>query len=219
MLLQFRALLLVVCVSICACACAGAGTLADDKKDTKDTKDTRTEDREAAPKPLDAGQLEQMWKDLADGDAAKAYVAICTLAERPSQAVTLLRQHLRAVPAPDAKKIGRLIRDLDSGRFSDREKAMKELRQLGPLAGPALREALKGKPTLEARKRLDELLRGLEGPVTDPEILRAVRSAEVLERVATKEARDLLRDLGKGATGARLTQECQDSLRRLEQRP
>lgn len=183
---------------------------ADDKKDKKG---------EAPPQPLDARQLGAMWKDLADADAAKAYVAICTLAERPEQAVTLLKQHLRPVPAPDAQKIARLIRDLDSGRFSEREKAMTELRHLGALAAPALRAARKGKPTLEARKRLDELLRELEGPITDPETLRVVRSAEILERVATPRARDLLRDLGKGADGARLTQECRDSLRRLEQRP
>src|SRR5260370_19329671 len=185
MSLQSRALLLTVWAWGGLCLTAFAD-MPGDKKDSKG------EDREAAPKPLDKGQLEQMWKDLADGDAAKAYVAICALAERPAQAVEVLKQHLRPIPAPEAKKIDRLIRDLDSGRFTERDKAMKELRQLGPLAGPALREALKGKPTLEARKRLDELLRGLEGPVTDPEILRAVRSAEALERVGTKGARDLL---------------------------
>ena len=74
------------------------------------------------------------------------------------------------MPAPDGQKIAKLIKDLD-GRFVRREKAMKELRRLGVLAAPALRKAHKGKPTLEARKRMDELLRALEGPVTDPETL------------------------------------------------
>ncbi len=181
-----------------------------------DQKDQKTE---APPKPLDAKQLEAMWADLADGDAAKAYVAICALAERPGQAVTLFKSKLKPVPAPDARKIAGLIKDLDSSKFSEREKAMKELRLLGVLAAPALREAAKGKPTLEARKRIDELLQALEGPVTDPETLRAVRSAETLERIGTKDARELMKKLAKGAAGARLTQECQDSLRRLEQRP
>lgn len=181
-----------------------------------DEKDQKTE---TPPKPLDAKQLGAMWADLAGQDAAKAYVAICALAERPEQAVTLLESHLKPIPAPDARKVVSLIKDLDSSKFSEREKAMKELRLLGVLAGPALREARKNKPTLEAKRRIDELLKALEGPVTDPETLRAVRSAEILERIATKKARELMRKLAKGAPGARLTQECQDSLRRLEKRP
>jgi len=181
--------------------------------------DEKDQKAESPPKPLDAKQLEAMWADLADSDAAKAYVAICSLAERPEQAVTLFKTHLKPVPAPDAQKIATLIKKLDSSKFSEREKAMKELRLLGVLAAPALREADKSKPTLEARKRIDELLRALEGPVTDPETLRAVRSAETLERIATKEAKELMKQLAKGAAGARLTQECQDSLRRLDQRP
>lgn len=207
------AVLLAVVLSL---GLSRAAFAADDVKEKKSDKEKKAE---APPKPLDAKQLEAMWADLADSDAAKAYVAICALAERPAQAVTLLKAHLKAVPAPDAQKIAALIKALDGGRFAEREKAMKELRRIGVLAAPALREAIKGKPTLEASKRMDELLKALEGPVTDPETLRAVRSAEVLERVGTKAAKELLRTLSKGAAGARLTQECQDSLRRLDQRP
>lgn len=212
MYLNRRIMLLAVVLSVGLSRAAVAADAAKDKKTDKEQK------ADPPPKPLEAKQLEAMWGDLADSDAAKAYVAICALAERPAQAVSLLKTHLKPVPAPDAKKIAQLIKDLD-GRFPEREKAMKELRRLGVLAAPALREAQKSKPTLEAHKRMDELLRALEGPVTDPETLRAVRSAEVLERVGTKDAKELLRTLGKGAAGARLTQECKDSLRRLEQRP
>jgi hypothetical protein len=174
---------------------------------------------DAPPKPLDAKELEAMWTDLASDNAAKAYVAICALAERPGQAVTLLKAHLKPVPPQDPKKIAGLIKDLDSDRAADSDKAMQQLRQLGGIAKPALSAALKGKPTPQARKRSEELLAALEGPVTDTETLRAVRSAEVLERIGSKEAKELMRTLAKGAAGARLTQECQDSLRRLEQKP
>lgn len=204
--LKRRPVLLAAVLSCLLCRSAGGSDQKDQKAD-------------APPKPLDAKQLEAMWANLADSDAAKAYVAICALAERPGQAVALFRRHLKPVPAPDAGKVARLIKDLDSSKFPEREKAMKELRNLGVLAAPALREALKNKPTLEARKRLDELLQALEGPVTDPETLRAVRSAETLERIGNKEAKELMRKLAKGAAGARLTLECQDSLRRLDRRP
>jgi hypothetical protein len=184
--------------------------------DAFDQKDEKTA---VALKRPDAKQLEALWADLASEDAAKAYVALRALAERPAQAVALLSRHLKPVPAPDPQTLAGLVKDLGSKRAADRDKAMKQLRHLGGLAAPALREALKGKPTPEVRKRIEELLQALEGRVIDREALRAVRSVEVLERVGTKEAKDLMRKLAKGAAGARLTQECQDSLRRLEQRP
>ena len=47
---------------------------ADAEKDKKTDKEQKAD---APPKPLEAKQLETLWGDLADGDAAKAYVAIC----------------------------------------------------------------------------------------------------------------------------------------------
>jgi hypothetical protein len=48
------------------------------------------------------------------------------------------------------------------------------------------------------------------------EALRTVRAIEVLERTATPEACKLLRELAKGAPGARLTREAAAALKRLE---
>ena len=54
--------------------------------------------------------------------------------------------------------------------------------------------------------------------VAPPRELRALRAAEVLEWVATKEARARLLELTKGAPGARLTREAAAACKRLEGR-
>ena len=180
----------------------------------------------AAPLPsapaADAGQLAGWWADLAgadaDADAARAYAAVCRLADRPGPAVPWLRARLRPV-APQPRRIARLVAALDSDQFPARARAMKELEALGGQAAPALRAALQGKPAPEVRRRVEELLGRLDEPLTDPEVLRAVRAVEALERMGTAEARRLLRELAKEAPGARLTEEARSSLRRLDRRP
>lgn len=62
-------------------------------------------------------------------------------------------------PAPaDPKTVRAWIADLGSNEFKIRERAAKELAALGPSAARLFREALQGKPTAEARDRLEKLL-------------------------------------------------------------
>ena len=167
------------------------------------------------PAKLTGPELEALWADLAGVDAGKAYRAIRTLAAAPEQAVPLLRQQLRPVPAPDAKHLARLIADLDDGRFVVRENAVRELEKLGSLASPALREALAGKPSLEVHRRIEGLLERFEAFTFSPEQLRDWRAIEVLERIGTAEAWQASETLGRGAAGARLTEDAKATLQRL----
>ena len=86
---------------------------------------------------------------------------------------------------------------------------------------PALRKALDGRPPLETRRRLEQLLEKQElgrwAPA--PEGLRLGRALEVLERAATPEARRVLEALAAGAPAARLTQDARGALARLSRRP
>jgi hypothetical protein len=62
-------------------------------------------------------------------------------------------------PAPaDAKVIRQWIAELGSDQFKVREQATKELAAQGSSAAGLFREALRGKPTAEARDRLEKLL-------------------------------------------------------------
>jgi WD40 repeat protein len=165
--------------------------------------------------PTPPEQLDLLWAALADADARKAGRAMAELRKVPARAVPLLKANLRPVPAPPAGQVERLIADLGSRTFAVRGKAMQALEKLHDLAEPALRAALARKPTLEAARRLTGLLEKLQDPVTDPERLRAVRAVELLERIGTREAQQVLEALAAGAPAARLTREARAALERL----
>jgi Tol biopolymer transport system component len=159
---------------------------------------------------LKAGELAARWEELTGADAAKAFQAGQVLRAVPVQALGLLRERLRPVPAADAKRLERLLADLDSDRFVTREQAAEELAKLRDTAEPALRRALKGSPSPEVRRRVEDLLAKLEQAH-----LESARAIEVLEHLATPEARRVLQTLAEGAAGASLTEEAKASLERL----
>ncbi len=71
--------------------------------------------------------------------------------------------------AADAERVKQWIADLDSDQFAIRERATRQLEALGEAVAPALRKALDGKLSVEARKRIDTLLAKLdEAPDTYP---------------------------------------------------
>jgi hypothetical protein len=169
--------------------------------------------------PLSAKEVETLWATLADSNAAKAHQAICQLTTAPPQTVPFLQGHLQPVASADGQRISRWIAALDSNRFAVRDQAAKELDRLGELAEPALRQALERQGlSLEMRRRLEQLLAQLHGPVTEPERLRALRAIEVLEHIGTAEAKQMLANLAKGAPQARVTQEAKVALERLAKR-
>jgi hypothetical protein len=131
-------------------------------------------------------------------------------------AVALIARHLHPAPAVDTKRIAALIADLDSDRFAVREQASRELATLDEAAETALQNTLKGSPTLETRRRAEALLAKIAQPSGDR--LRALRAVEVLERLATPAARQVLRTLAVGAADAAKTKDAAASLRRLDHR-
>ncbi|HJT78769.1 MAG TPA: WD40 repeat domain-containing protein, partial [Gemmataceae bacterium] len=111
-------------------------------------------DLAARPPPrerLSPHDLSSLWTDLAGADAPRAYRAVWSLAAAPEQIVPLLEERLAPAAPADPRRLGRLVADLDSDEFAVREKAGDELERLGGLAGPALRQALHGQPSLEVR--------------------------------------------------------------------
>jgi RNA polymerase sigma factor (sigma-70 family) len=157
--------------------------------------------------------LEVAWTDLLGEDAAKAYRARELLAAAPEQALPLLRGSLRPVAPVPAERLRNLIAQLDDDDFNVRERATEDLAKLGGAANGALRQALEGQPSAELRQRLQRLLES--GPSPDR---RQSRALELLEVMATPEARRLLEELAKGAPGAGLTEEAKASLQRTAKR-
>jgi WD40 repeat protein len=164
-----------------------------------------------------AGQLEHWWGELADEDARKAHAAIWGLCAVPRQAVKLFRHRLHPAPAVAADRIRGQIADLDSDEFQRREAASAKLAAMGDQARAALQTALQANPSLELRRRIETLL-AAPGVVRSAELRRALRAVEVLERIGSPEARQILGALGQGAADARQTQEVKAALLRLSRR-
>jgi WD40 repeat protein len=165
---------------------------------------------------LTPGEAETAWADLGGDEAARAYQAMAALAAAPEHALPFLRERLRPVrlAKPEPKRLAALIADLDADDFAVRTRATAELEKLGEAAGPALRRALRDRPTPEAQRRLNGLVEKLQADnISDR--LRASRATELLEQVATPETRHLLEALAGGAPSAPLTREAKASLERL----
>jgi hypothetical protein len=158
---------------------------------------------------LTAKECEELWADLAGDDAAKAWRAIWRLAESPAEALPLLRGRLEPYPAAAAGETRRLLADLDSESFPRREAATKRLEELGLRAEPALRAALRARPGLEPKRRIERLLAGLAKlpqPLS-PEELRQLRGLAVLGHIGSPGARRLLEAVAKGPESARRTRQ------------
>jgi WD40 repeat protein len=158
-----------------------------------------------------------LWQHLASEDAAVAWRAMGALVRAPGQSVPWLCQHLPTVRATDGRRAERLLRDLNDAEFSVREGAERELEKLGEAAAPALRQALRGQPSPEARRRVQGLLERLD-PGRSSEALRGLRAVEVLELVGTPAARRVLAELAGGIPEALRAQEARASLERLGRR-
>ncbi|HEX3150706.1 MAG TPA: WD40 repeat domain-containing protein [Gemmataceae bacterium] len=156
-----------------------------------------------------------LWNHLASADSNVAFEAIRVLRQHPTEAIGYLKERLLAAKAPAADWLAARIKDLDAANFKQREQASTDLAAAGELVAPGLRDALKA-ASPEMRQRLEALLTKVEAPT--PEQCRATRACEVLEGIATPEARELLAAWSKGAPGATLTREAMESVERLNGR-
>lgn len=159
--------------------------------------------------PLSAKDMERIWNDFTlndDAGSRQAFQGIQQLIRAPKVAVPFLRERLRPAPAPDTKRIEQVIAHLDSGDFSTREKATKELESLGIAALPLLAKKLQDKDLpLEMSNRLQRLVGNLEVRELSADELRGIRAVEVLQGIGSREARAVLDELSRGADGVRLT--------------
>jgi RNA polymerase sigma factor (sigma-70 family) len=178
---------------------------------------SRITGRRREPVERSAADLEADWKDLA-GDAAAGYAALGRLVSSPGRAVAFLGKQLQGAEPVDTRRIARLIADLDAEQYPAREQATRELEALAERAAPALRKALAGDPSPEARRRLEALLDRLDGARPSAETVREVRAVEALELIGTPEARRLLDQLAAGPAEAPLTQEAKAAAGRLARR-
>lgn len=161
--------------------------------------------------PLTAKELEAAWSDLADADAARGQRAVRTLLAAPDLAMAIFEKEFRPAIPPDAKRMAKLINDLDSEVFKVRDEAKRDLEKLGDAAAPALRQAVAGNVSLELQRRLESILTGY----STAQRLRTLRAVQALELFGTRHSRELLGRLVDGVPEALVTREAKAALDRL----
>jgi WD40 repeat protein len=166
-----------------------------------------------APTPADP---ERWYADLADPDADLAFKAICALIATPDAGARLLSKRLLPVQHADSAKVRRLIAALDGDDFDEREKATRQLTELGESALGLLRRTLEQKPSAEAKQRIGQVLREVEAHRLSAEARQIDRATEALEQMASPAAKQVLRTLAEGAPEAQRTIQAKAALARLE---
>jgi hypothetical protein len=110
-------------------------------------------------------------------------------------------------------RLERLVAQLKDESFQTREKAQRELEDVGDLASGILKKTLAALPSPELRRRIERILD--RAKVASPEKRQCLRAIDVLEQLATPNANELLRTLSEGAPGTRITVAARAALDRL----
>lgn len=126
--------------------------------------------------------------------------------------MTFLRKRLPLVPRPDANTVARWITDLDSADFTVRRKATEELTKFGEAITPDPERVLSGKPSLEVRRRIQQLLD--QARDWTAERLRDHRAILALEHIGTRKANEVLRALASRTPAASRTEEAKAAAQR-----
>jgi RNA polymerase sigma factor (sigma-70 family) len=158
-----------------------------------------------------AEELQGWVEDLNSPEAVRAYRAIRELTGVPDEAVELLQERLKPVPPIDPKRVQKLLEELDSDKFSLRQRAAHELNELGDAIAADLRAALEKSPSAEVRRQVEDLLRKCHAD-DDGSFPGRIRGVAVLETINSPAARRVLEALAAGAPSAKLTLEAKAAL-------
>jgi WD40 repeat protein len=163
-------------------------------------------------KKINNDRLNVLWQLLAE-TPDKAYPAVWELQDHPAASVPFLIDKVSPVKPMEAKRVRKLLAQLDSDSFAEREEASRQLLALGEQFVPMLRQVLKERPSLEMRRRIERILELLPRNSSakqlprslSPDQQRLLRALAVLEWSGTAEAEKHLHRLAGGTPSASLT--------------
>jgi WD40 repeat protein len=164
---------------------------------------------------MDEKALNEAWKDLLELDPDRSYGAMGRLIAEREGTVRFLGKKLATLPTQAL--IPSLIAALEDPVFTKREAATRELYVLGSTARPFLESKLKTNPPPETRARLTKLLRQLasEPNSLSPRQRAAIRSVQVLERIDSPQAREILKTLTKDRAQVQASRAAREAILRL----
>lgn len=166
---------------------------------------------------LTAAQGDALWQQLASADGATGYKAILGLCAAPGDGINLLKSRVRPIAAGlDEQEIRRLVKSLDSPKPTERALAEAKLACAAQTAVPALKRVIKDSVSADLRKRAEALLMQILLADQPDDWMRLTRALEFLERIATPQARELVRSVALGRADHPLTLEAKSVLARMQ---
>lgn len=163
--------------------------------------------------PLPAADRAGAWDRLGSQPAKEATKTMAALAADPDGAVALLSERMKPAPAAEPATLDRIFRELDNPAFAVREKASRELADLGPGAVAGVRERLAKTSSAEVRGRAEAFLKKYTAEDLTPDRVRYLRALEVLSAANTPAARRLVESLAGGAADVWATEAARQALR------
>jgi len=170
--------------------------------------------RTIAPLRLEPAEVEILWKILAQPDGRRAHQAVWALAGAPELSIPFIKKAIKPGLYVSPKQVEQYLRNLDCANFELRQTAMRELESLGDAAEDALLAALKTNASIEARRRIEDLLSRVND--ASPQKLQMHRALEVLEYAATDDAQLVMETLAQGGAGHWLTNTARTALERQQ---
>lgn len=160
----------------------------------------------------------KFWDTLKDTDGTVAYEGMIKFGGDPDGFLAIAKSSMKPAPeGPKSAELNPIFAELDSKTFARREAASAKLDKYGESAIALVRARLEAEPSAEVRDRLKRFLEKNDGPETSPSRLQNSRAVEILEHLATTEAKVLLAKLAGGGASY-LTVDAQGAVRRIERR-
>jgi WD40 repeat protein len=150
--------------------------------------------------PLSAADRFQAWDQLGSLPAKTALKTMAALAADSEGTVALFAAKLKPAVAVDSAVLDRIWRELADAKYGVREKAERELNELGASAIAGIREREAKSESLEVKQRAQKFLRRFDPEEATPDNIRVLRALDVLAAANTIAARKLVERLAGGAS-------------------
>jgi hypothetical protein len=168
--------------------------------------------------PLTEKELPALWARLREGDAEQARSVMARLMRNPAVSAAFLKRHLLSRKEVETAQLRAWVADLDADDFAKRETASNELAKHLATAEPLLQECLANKPSLEARRRIENLLALMDSHALSQETIRDLRALEVLEYFGPPAIEDVARQLAEGNYDPHIASAAKAARQRLKAR-